>query len=84
MRPYNEEQSLSARSVVYVLVLTAVDGGEDFILFLCLHTQALKSFSNTAVWADKGFVVSSGKCRMSGVGLSALGADGVSAFIRFH
>jgi len=57
---------------------------QDFLLFLRGNADAFQCLPNTAVRANGRLVVRSGKCRHTGVGLSAEWADCRNWLIRFH
>lgn len=51
--------------------LRPMDNRQDFFLFLRRNPDALQRLPDTTIRADFRFVIGSGKCRMSGVGISA-------------
>ena len=57
---------------------------QDFLLFFLGNADAFQSLSAAAIRANGRLVVRSGKCRHTGVGLSAKWADCRNWLIRFH
>ena len=57
---------------------------QDFLPFLRGNADAFQCLPNAAVRANGRLVVRSGKCRHTGVGLSAEWADCQNWLIRFH
>ena len=53
----------------------SVDDRKDFLLFGCPHTNALKRFPDTAVRADKRFVILPAECGSAFIRLSTFGTD---------
>ena len=68
----------------WMIVLAAVDGTDDFILFIRTDSQTAKRLTGATVGADEGFVVLSGQCRASRVVLTALGANALDQYSLFH
>ena len=69
---------------VVLVQAAAVNDADDFLPFLRGNADAFQCLPNAAVWANRRLVVRSGKCRHTGVGLSAEWADRRNWLIRFH
>ena len=52
-----------------------MDRSKDFLLLVYIYANALKGFSDTAVRADKRFVILPAECGYAYIRLSALGTD---------
>ena len=84
---YNEEQSLAARPLCFILkqmIEAAVDCLDDPILLVQGNTQSVEGFTSPAVWADQRLAVLTGEGGMASVFLAAFGADACVADVIFH
>ena len=84
---YNEEQSLAARPLCFILkqmIEAAVDCLDDPILLVQGNTQSVEGFTSPAVWANQRLSVLSGERGMTSVFLAAFGANACVADLFFH